>query len=76
MPYKLISLVFLLYFLIISKAYTEDEFIFPVKKPSVFKNTQKKITNFKKESQLPQKKPILKETTEKIETPKPKEKKL
>ena len=38
MPYKLISLVFLLFFLIFDKAYSENEFVLPVKKPSVFKN--------------------------------------
>ena len=38
MPYKLISLVFLLYFLIINKVNSQSDFILPVKKPSIFKN--------------------------------------
>ena len=57
MPYKLISLAFLLIFLIINKVYSENEFILPVKKPSIFKkvNTTKNI-----DINLPQKKPIIK----------------
>ena len=62
MPYKLISLVFLLFFLIINKAYSADEFILPVKKPSIFKKIEKNITS-KKESNLPQKKPIIQTNT-------------
>ena len=56
MPYKLISLVFLLFFLITNKAYSGDEFILPVKKPSIFKKIEKNIT-LKKATNLPQKKP-------------------
>ena len=59
MPYKLISLVFLLIFLIINKAYAENEFILPAKKPSVFKKIEKNITS-KVSNELPQKKPNLK----------------
>ena len=44
MPYKLISLVFLLTFLIINKAYSENEFLLPAKKPSIFKKIEKNIT--------------------------------
>ena len=58
MPYKLISLVFLLFFLIINKAYSENEFILPVKKPSIFKKIEKNITS-KTTDNLPQKKPTL-----------------
>ena len=58
MPYKLISLVFLLFFLIINKAYSENEFILPVKKPSIFKQIEKNI-KLKTTNNLPQKKPIL-----------------
>ncbi len=61
MPYKLISLVFLLFFLIINKANSESEFILPVKKPSIFKKIEKDITS-KSFSNLPQEKPILKTT--------------
>ena len=42
MPYKLISLVFLLFFLIINNAYSESDFILPLKKPSIFKKIEKK----------------------------------
>ena len=55
MPYKLISLVILLFFLIINKAYSENEFILPVKKPSIFKKKEKNITT-KITNDLPQKK--------------------
>ena len=58
MPYKLISLVFLLSFLIINKAYSENEFILPVKKPSIFKKIEKNNT-LETTNNLPQKKPIL-----------------
>ena len=58
MPNKLISLVFLLIFLIINNAYTENEFILPVKKPSIFKKIEKNI-NVNKSTSLPQKKPVL-----------------
>ena len=59
MPYKLISLVFLLFFLFIIKANSENEFILPVKKPSIFKKIEKNITS-KTTNNLPQKKPVLK----------------
>ena len=62
MPYKLISLVFLLFFLIINKAYAENEFILPVKKPSIFKKIEKNI-NLQKKTSLPQKKPVLQPKT-------------
>ncbi len=67
MPYKLISLVFLLIFLIINNAYSESNFILPVKKPSIFKKMEKKITS-EISNNLPQKKPSLQQkiTKEKI----------
>ena len=58
MPYKLISLVFLLFFLITNKAYSENEFLLPVKKPSIFKKIEKNTTS-NKETNLPQKKPVV-----------------
>ena len=58
MPYKLISLVFLLIFLIINKAYSENEFILPLKKPSIFKKFNKDVTD-NKGNILPQSKPII-----------------
>ena len=64
MPYKLISLVFLLFFLIINKANSENDFILPVKKPSIFKAIEKDI-NLKTTTNLPQKKPVLKSSASK-----------
>jgi len=58
MPYKLISLVFLLFFLFINKAYSINEFVLPVKKPSIFKKIDNKI-NQNINKNLPQSKPII-----------------
>ena len=81
---KLISLVFLLFFLIINKANSENEFILPKKKPSIFKEFEKysnsktsekftsKKTNFKKSIQ--NKTLIKKKCTEKKIKPKEKNK--
>ncbi len=64
---RLISLVFLLTFLIINKAYAENEFILPVKKPSIFKNSERNVdTN--SNIQLPQKKPIIKMPEQLVKT--------
>jgi len=61
MPYKLISLVFLLFFLIIGKSYAENEFLLPAKKPSIFKKIETKITQSINQN-LPQPKPTIKVT--------------
>ena len=63
MPYKLISLVFLLFFLIIDNTYSQNEFILPLKKPSVFKKIDSNISS-KKTSDLPHEKPVLKSDTQ------------
>ena len=63
MPYKLISLVFLLIFLIINKAYAENEFLLPVKKPSIFKKFENDINK-----NLPQSKPIIQKPIEEKKT--------
>ena len=63
MPYKLISLVFLLFFLIINKAYCESEFLLPLKKPSIFKNFKDDLVK-STENKLPQKKPIINQEKE------------
>ena len=55
MPYKLISLVFLFFFLIISNSISVEEFILPVKKPSIFKNYNEDMNSIKS-TNLPQKK--------------------
>ena len=61
MTNKLISLVLLTFFLATNYSYAEDQFLFPEKKPSVFKK------NVKSESlkNLPQKKPIIQTDTKK-----------
>ena len=58
MTNKLISLVLLTYFLIIGHSYSEENFLFPKEKPSIFKKIDK---NFSPSSSgnLPQKKPII-----------------
>jgi len=64
MTNKLISLVLLIFFLATNYSYAEDKFLFPEKKPSVFKK------NLKSESlkNLPQKKPIIQTDTKKTNT--------
>ena len=61
MTNKLISLVLLTFFLATNYSYAEDQFLFPEKKPSVFKK------NLESESlkNLPQKKPIIQTDTKK-----------
>ena len=58
MTYKLISLVLLIFFLTTGYSYSEDQFLFPKKKPSVFKKIDTKI-NTENLSNLPKKKPII-----------------
>ena len=55
---KLISLVILMFFLSVGNSYAETQFIFPQKKPSVFKEKSNTI-NQKVQNNLPQKKPII-----------------
>ena len=56
---KLISLVLLIFFLTTVPSYSEDQFLFPKKKPSVFKKIEKNIVS-ENSKILPQKKPIIK----------------
>ena len=56
MPYKLISLAFLLFFLIINGVNSENEFLLPVEKPSIFKKIDNKNT-YSSNNNLPQPKP-------------------
>ena len=58
MTNKLISLALLIFFLTTSYSYSEYQFIFPKKKPSVFKKIDTKIAS-ENLSNLPQKKPII-----------------
>ncbi len=58
MPYKLISLVFLLFIMLVNNVLSDDNFLLPTKKPSIFKKDQ---NNLKLETKVdfPQKKPII-----------------
>ena len=58
MPYKLISLVFLLFFIIINKVHSENKFILPLTKQSIFKNFKEDVAK-SVGSNLPQKKPTI-----------------
>ena len=59
MTNNLISLALLVFFLTTGYSYSEEQFLFPKKKPSVFKKIEKSVSsvNLKK---LPQRKPIIK----------------
>tara|TARA_Y100001958_G_C20732302_1_gene224651 strand:+ start:24 stop:293 length:270 start_codon:yes stop_codon:yes gene_type:complete len=55
---KLISLVILTLFLSIGYSYSENQFIYPKKKPSIFKKKNNTI-NEQVQNNLPQRKPII-----------------
>ena len=55
---KLISLPLLIFFLTSTNSYSEDKFLFPKKKPSVFKKIEKNISSTNIQD-LPQRKPII-----------------
>ena len=61
---KLISLALLVFFLLTSHSYSEDQFLFPKKKPSVFKKIDNNIVSENLRN-LPQKKPIFEKETKK-----------
>ena len=63
MTNKLISLVIITFFLLTGHIYTEENFLFPKEKPSIFKNIVKNEDE-KYSDKLPQKKPIIKEKKE------------
>ena len=60
MTNKLISLVIITFFLISGRGYSQEKFLFPKEKPSIFKNIVKNEDE-KYSDKLPQKKPIIKE---------------
>ena len=66
MTNKLISLVLITFFLLISHSYSESQFLFPKKKPSVFSKINRNIgqDNLKN---LPPRKPIIQEKQTKNE---------
>ena len=55
---KLISLVILTLFLLIRYSYSDNQFIYPKKKPSIFKEKNNTI-NQQVQNNLPQRKPII-----------------
>ncbi len=55
---KLISLIILTFLLLINNSYSETQFLYPKKKPSIFKEINK-VNEQKIQSTLPQKKPIV-----------------
>jgi soluble lytic murein transglycosylase len=59
MTIKLISLVLLIFFLITGQSYSEEQFIFPKKKPSIFKKIDR-IEGVENWKELPQRKPVIK----------------
>ena len=63
MTNKLISLVIIAFFLLTGHSYSEEKFLFPKEKPSIFKKIDKK-TDQKYSKNLPQKKPVFKEEKE------------
>ena len=57
MTNKLISLVIITFILLIGRSYSENQFLFPKEKPSIFKKINKG-TGESFSSNLPQKKPL------------------
>ena len=62
---KLISLVLLAFFLASTNGFAEEQFLFPKKKPSVFKKIEIK-TKSSNLHNLPQKKPIINTESKKV----------
>ena len=60
MTNKLISLVLIIFFLLISHSYSESQFLFPKKKPSVFSQINRNIGQDNSKN-LPPPKPIIQE---------------
>ncbi|MDC0937932.1 lytic transglycosylase domain-containing protein [Pelagibacteraceae bacterium] len=65
MTNKLISLALLIFFLTIGYSYSQDQFLFPKKKPSVFKKIEKNI-DLSNLRNLPLKKPTIKTEQKKV----------
>ena len=63
MTNKLISLVIIMFILSIGQSYSEDQFLFPKEKPSIFKKIDKNFTSTSS-GNLPQKKPIINQQQE------------
>ena len=60
MTNKLISLAILIFFLLTGHSFSDEKFLFPKEKPSIFKKIDKNVVKKNLEG-LPQKKPIIKE---------------
>ena len=65
MTNKLISLAILIFFIITGHSYSDNQFIYPEKKPSIFKKINKNIEN-EITKNLPQKKPIIQRDNKKL----------
>jgi len=63
---KLISLPLILFFLTTGYSYSEEQFLYPKNKPSIFKKIEKNVTSESFEN-LPQKKPIIENGDQKEE---------
>ena len=63
MTNKLISLVIIMFILSIGQSYSDDQFLFPKEKPSIFKKIDKNFTSTSS-GNLPQKKPIINQQQE------------
>ena len=75
---KLISLALLIFFLTTGYGYSDSQFLFPKKKPSIFKKIERNIAS-EIQKNLPQKKPIIQTDDQKdnvIKTKKITEKKI
>jgi len=60
MTNKLISLVIITFFLLIGHSYSDNQFLFPKKKPSIFTETKRNISQDNRKN-LPQPKPVIQE---------------
>ena len=63
MTNKLISLVIIMFFLSIGQSYSDEQFLFPKEKPSIFKRIDKNFTP-SSSANLPQKKPLINKPAE------------
>ena len=58
MTNKLISLAIIIFILSIGRSYSEEQFLFPKEKPSIFKKIEKNSTPVSS-GNMPQKKPLI-----------------
>ena len=63
MTNKLISLVIIMFILSIGQGYSDNKFLFPKEKPSIFKKIDKDLTP-SSSGELPQRKPLINQNQE------------